>query len=59
MLQAPCYKCEDRHIACHDTCSKYILYKQKKKLIKDQEVQRRMGMAFTLGPRYNKKNKIQ
>lgn len=25
--RGPCFKCEDRHLACHDHCSKYKEWK--------------------------------
>lgn len=28
MINAPCYKCEERHINCHSECDKYKVYKE-------------------------------
>lgn len=36
MLQAPCYKCEDRVLGCHSTCEKYKLYKKENDALIEQ-----------------------
>ena len=37
-MDAPCYKCKQRHKLCHDTCKKYIDYKkQLKEYIKNRK----------------------
>ena len=35
----PCYKCEDRHISCHSTCSDYLAFREN--LNKEAEAKRK------------------
>ena len=32
----PCFKCEDRHITCHDTCKRYLNWKEEHEAIRDK-----------------------
>ena len=35
-LKCPCKNCKDRHSACHDTCDKYIDFKNKNAEIRNR-----------------------
>lgn len=38
-MNAPCYKCEERHYKCHNSCEKYARYHRgrEKRLAENQE----------------------
>jgi hypothetical protein len=59
LLKAPCQDCSDRHLGCHGTCNKYILYKHKQKLLKEQEVRDKISMARTSGPRNTRRSRTK
>lgn len=34
----PCYKCEERHLKCHDACEKYAAWKAERQKRKEEEL---------------------
>lgn len=32
-MKAPCYKCEQRHVSCHDNCMKYKEYRKEREFV--------------------------
>ena len=48
MDNAPCYKCKDRHTACHDTCERFEKFHDEMERIKEERrrAQRARSAAF-------------
>ena len=44
MIVIPCKDCEDRHVACHSTCERYIKWKEESDKIK-KEIDRNRHVA--------------
>lgn len=41
IINAPCRDCPDRYLGCHDTCKKYISYKEALKEINEREYKKK------------------
>ena len=52
-MMAPCKDCEDRHIACHANCEKYMVWKQDMDAVKDRAIKCRINEKM-LNDRRNK-----
>lgn len=45
-LKAPCYKCEKRYPACHDSCEDYISWNTERKMWIEAEKGDKMMSAY-------------
>lgn len=47
----PCYKCQKRHVGCHDHCEDYLKYREKldKKNAQERDEKERYFLGFRLG----------
>ena len=56
-MKTPCFKCEDRYYACHDTCQKpeYLEYRERNEIIRKE---RKKNLAHELIKNGNSNSRV-